>query len=144
MQALRWIVLIVISCWLMASCLLGLRADEPNPIGVQWRLTGMERDGHALALVAGSRITLMIDADGRARGNASINSYFGTAVVHADGAIAWPGAFGSTRMAGSPERMDEEMSYLDALPHTVRWRLDGGDLVLESADGRTRLTFSAR
>jgi len=144
MRVLRWVVLIVLSCWLMASCLLGVRADESNPIAAQWRLIGMERDGHAVPLLAASRITLMIDADGHARGNASINSYFGTAVVHADGALAWSGPFGSTRMAGPPELMDQEMSYLDALPRTVRWRLDGGDLILESANGSTRLTFSAR
>ena len=79
---------------------------------------------------------------GRAGGAASINSYFGTANVHADGAIAWPAPFGSTRMAGPPELMDQEAAYLEALARTERWRLDGAGLVLESADGRTRLTFS--
>ena len=138
----RWIVLIVASCWLMASCLLGVRADAPSPIGAQWQLTGMERDGQVVALVPGSTITLKLDANGRAGGAASINSYFGTANVHADGAIAWPAPFGSTRMAGPPELMDQEAAYLEALARTERWRLDGAGLVLESADGRTRLTFS--
>jgi heat shock protein HslJ len=104
-----------------------------------WTLTGWAgADGAALTT---SGVTLRLGADGRASGRGPVNSYFGNVRIAADGAVAWAGGFGSTRMAGPPERMQLETRYFADLAKTNRAALADGKLVL-TGEGKLRLEFA--
>jgi heat shock protein HslJ len=91
--------------------------------------------------VAASGVTLRFGADGRASGRAPVNSYFGNVKIAADGVVAWAGGFGSTRMAGPPERMQLETRYLAELAKTSKATLTEGKLLL-TGEGRLRFEFA--
>jgi len=108
---------------------------------VEWRLTVLERDGKPIALPPGSGATLKLATDGRLSGRAPINGYFGAATLGKDGSLAWSGPMGSTQMAGPPERMEAEHAYFRILQEATRWRVEQGELILETADGSARARF---
>jgi heat shock protein HslJ len=47
-------------------------------------------------------------------------------------------------MAGPPELMRQEAAFLEALQTASRLRIEEGKLLLENANGGTRLTFEQR
>jgi heat shock protein HslJ len=108
---------------------------------VEWTLVRMEWDGTSLEPRPGSKATLRVQSDGRVGGTASVNRYFGTLAVSADGSLRWAGPVGRTQMAGPDDLMAQERAFLSALARTSRWRADGAGLVLESTDGKVRLLF---
>jgi heat shock protein HslJ len=108
---------------------------------VEWHLVRMHADGVSAALRPASHVTLRIAGDGTASGSASVNRYRGTVTPTPDGVLRWGGPLRSTQMAGAPELMEQERAFLAALLRTSRWRLDGDELALESADGSVRLLF---
>jgi len=55
--------------------------------GPDWRLLRWDADGSHVPLVNGSEITLVIAADGKVGGNASINRYTGTMSIDKDGKV---------------------------------------------------------
>jgi len=57
------------------------------------------------------------------------------------GRVQWPGPFGSTRMAGSPQQMEQEDAFLKALPRTEWLSKAGSNLNAVSEDGKTKLVF---
>jgi heat shock protein HslJ len=123
-----------------------------EPVGPEEALSGMY--GQALTLTrlvlgsaevklpAGSRVTIVLGADGRVSGNSGINYYAGAYKLLQQGGIAFPGPFISTQMAGPPELMDLEDKFLAALAAVERIRPSNGGLALENAGGTAVLEFS--
>jgi heat shock protein HslJ/uncharacterized protein YecT (DUF1311 family) len=110
--------------------------------GHEWRLVGLVVAGTLTPIVSGSAITIRFADNGLAGGAASLNRYQGGYRLGADGALAWVGpGFAATRMAGPPDLMQQEAVFLEALQAASRLRIEEGALLLESANGGTRLTF---
>ncbi len=122
---------------------------EPSPRDVvaavrghEWRLVGLVVAGTPTPIVPGSAITIRFDDNGLARGAASLNRYQRGYRLGPDGALGWVGpGFAATRMAGPPDLMRQEAAFLEALQTASRLRIEEGKLLLESANGGTRLTF---
>lgn len=109
--------------------------------GMQWILKQMTVDGEAFELT-GEMPFVQFNADeNKITGFASINRFFGSVKIDGEGHVQWPGPFGSTRMAGSPEQMKQEDAFLKALPQTERLSTAGINLYAATADGKTELVF---
>ena len=120
-------------------------ADYPAPIRgtAEWRLTDWIVNGVQRQLVADSNVTIAFDPSGKFSGNASINAFSGIFRFDPEGRLQWPRAgFTLTRMAGPPGLMAQERAFLDSLRRTVHHHVDGQQLVLESANGKTILKFA--
>lgn len=110
-------------------------------VGVQWILQQMIIDGKVFDL-AGEKPFIQFNSDeNKVTGFASVNRFFGSVEIDKVGRIQWPGPFGSTRMAGSPEQMKQEDTFLKALPQTEQLSKAGINLYAASGDGRTKLVF---
>jgi heat shock protein HslJ len=79
-------------------------------------------------------------ADGTVSGSAGCNRYTASYTVDGDALEIGPAA--STNMACPPPADRVEREYLAALERVAAWQLDGGELVLDDADGKERLRFS--
>ena len=109
--------------------------------GVQWILQQMTIDGEAFEL-AGEKPFIQFDADeNKVTGFASLNRFFGSFKIDEAGRVQWPGPFGSTRMAGSPQQMEQEDAFLKALPRTEWLSKAESNLHAISEDGKTKLVF---
>ena len=109
--------------------------------GMQWMLAQMTVDGKVFEL-AGEKPFIQFDVnENKVTGFASVNRFFGSVKIDGEGRLQWPGPFGSTRMAGSPEQMKQEDAFLKALPKTERMSKSGIRLYFVSADEKTQLVF---
>lgn len=109
---------------------------------VEWRLASWLADGLERSLVPDSSVTISFDPSGKLSGNASVNRFNGQYRFNADGDLEWPRAgFALTRMSGPTELMRQERAFLTALRRTRHYRVEGEQLVLESADSSVVLTF---
>jgi heat shock protein HslJ len=109
--------------------------------GAQWILQQMIIDGKAITLV-GERPYIQFDAnESKVTGFASVNRFFGSVKIDKAGRVQWPGPFGATRMAGSPEQMKQEDTFLKSLPKTNRLSTSGINLYAASEDGQIKLIF---
>ena len=91
--------------------------------------------GTLVSLPVDAGITLRITGPGKVAGSSAVNRYLGVTPGPA-GAIHWT-PFGSTRMAGPPERMQLEDQFLKALESTTRADVTHG-IVLQTSDASTR------
>jgi heat shock protein HslJ len=72
-----------------------------------------------------------------------VNLYFGSFETLPGDGIRWHRAgIGSTMMAGPLELMELERVYFSALMESGRLSLEGGGMIMQSADGRTQLKFA--
>lgn len=118
-----------------------ITADNLSTItSKQWVLASMTTDGKDYAL-EDQVPTMTISAVGKIAGSASINKYFGTVEVDGKGNVKWPAPFGTTRMAGPENLMNQEIAFLAAIPKTEQISLKGATLTLSSKDGQTALVF---
>ena len=118
------------------------QASSGTQRGVEWRLVTWLADGLERALVPDSSVTISFDPSGKLSGNASVNRFNGQYRFNADGDLEWPRAgFALTRMSGPPELMRQERAFLTALRRTRHYRVEGEQLILESADSSVVLTF---
>ena len=108
--------------------------------GMQWTLRKMTIDGQQYKL-ADERPFIKFENDGKLSGFASINRFFGSMQIDNQGAVKWTAPFGSTKMAGPPELMQQEDSFLDALQKTERLSTERIYLYLQNSDGRTELVL---
>ena len=109
--------------------------------GMQWILQQMTIDGEAFELV-GEKPFIQFNADeNKVIGFASVNRFFGSVKIDEKGRFEWPGPFGSTRMAGPPQQMKQENTFLKALPQTEWLSKTGSNLYAVSDDGQTTLVF---
>ncbi len=120
-------------------------ASERNRIhAAVWRLKGMTIAGENVPLIDNSEISISIDPYGKFSGLATINLFFGTLQFHDDGTIGWPPPFGSTKMAGPQNMMEQEDRFLNALPLAEFLYFRGGKLWMESSDGSAVLVFGEK
>ena len=78
--------------------------------------------------------------EGRAGGKAPVNRYFGMCTEEPDGGLAL-GPFGMTMMAGPPEAMAAETSYVRLLEQVRGFALGEDRLVLLDADSVELVVF---
>ncbi|MBN8247281.1 MAG: META domain-containing protein [Verrucomicrobia bacterium] len=97
-------------------------------------------DGTAAKLPPDAGITFRITGPGKVAGRAAVNRYFGGYTLVGPGAVTWT-PFGSTRMAGPPERMILENQFLQTLPKTTQADTTANGLIFQSADGRNVVEF---
>jgi len=112
--------------------------------GVQWRLTQVLFDGSATSLEFSpdSPATIRFEASGSAAGRGPINHFTGRYEATPDGRISWSDAgVQSTMMAGPPEAMEQEDMFFQILGQIYRYRISGSQLILETEDSNSSLTF---
>jgi heat shock protein HslJ len=109
-------------------------------VDVQWMLEEMTIDGDKFQLT-GERPLVKFERDGKVSGFASVNRFFGSMQIDDAGKVKWSNAFGSTRMAGPPERMEQESVFLEMLAKTDQLSIKGERLYAQSPEGRTKLVF---
>jgi heat shock protein HslJ len=97
--------------------------------------------GSAEVTLPDATITLTLGADGRVSGRAPVNSYFGAYKRLGNGGIEMSGPFGTTRMAGPPELMQSEDTFLRALAGVERIRPSADGVTLENASKNIVLDF---
>ena len=111
--------------------------------GVQWQLQSWRVDGAERALVPGSQIEVSFDPGGKVAGNGSVNRFSGDFRFDQNGRLVWPASgFAVTKMAGPPDLMQQERMFLQTLRRMRDFRSEGPQLILESASGKTVLTFA--
>lgn len=86
-----------------------------NLQGKKLVLARMITGGKQTALPPNPQITLLLTADGQASGNSGVNSYSGSYKLLPQDGIDFSKGFATTRMAGPPELMDLENSFLNSL-----------------------------
>lgn len=111
--------------------------------GSEWRLVKWIANGAEKAIAPDSNVTIAFDPSGKIAGSASVNRYSGSYRFDVDGRLRWPpGGFALTRMAGPPALMTQERAFLDSLKRTSLYKIEGSQLVLESANESVVLTFT--
>ena len=107
-----------------------LPPERPGPLlDTAWQVTSIGGD----PVRADTEVTLSIAADLRAGGNGGCNNYFTEAGF--EGPPLTFGPIAGTRMACSPEIMDQEAALFAALEATVDYELSGDALKLFDAAG---------
>jgi heat shock protein HslJ len=104
-------------------------------------LKRMIAGGREAPLPAGAEITLVLTESGRIAGRATVNWYFGAFRQTPNGGFEAGQALGSTRMAGPPEFMQAETTYLRALAAAERMRPNADGLTLENTAKTVVLDF---
>jgi len=128
------------------------KVSQPKPqpdstgalTGVEWHLTQMVFDGAATSLGPGtdSPASIRFDASGQAAGRGPVNHFSGRYTSSADGRISWSDAgLQTTSMAGPPEAMEKEDLFFQILGQIYRFRISGAQLILETEDANSSLTF---
>ena len=108
----------------------------------QWVLTRIVEGEDVLLAPEKPNVTITFFPDGKVAGGAPINRYFGTYQLDDDGRVHWPGpGFGSTRMAGPPELMDQEQLYFRSLRKATRILKTAEGIHLADDDGSLVLVF---
>ena len=118
----------------------GLRALT----GVEWRLTRIVLDGAETGLEpsAATQVSIRFDGAGRAWGRGPVNRFAGRYSADADGSMSWGDAgLEVTSMAGPPEAMEREDLFFQILGQVSRYRVSGSQLILETDDQNSSLTF---
>lgn len=100
----------------------------------RWTVTSVHRADALRSPTIGAEPYLEFAADGTVSGFAGVNEVSGQARL--DGDRLHLGPLRTTRMAGSPERMDEEREFLAALERVAVVQLDGEVLHLTDPDGQ--------
>jgi heat shock protein HslJ len=109
----------------------------------QWELKSITLDSRDSVMDLEAKMTLAFGADGKVTGYAAVNQFNGLYSFSPDGKLSWPGAgLITTRKAGPPELMEQERTYLRALPQTDRAILKGRALLLQNDGESTVLTFA--
>jgi heat shock protein HslJ len=151
---LFWVYALVVGCLLFVGCNenngggqaavdTGTQITSENferIVGMQWILKEMVVDGQAYALT-GEMPFVKFEAGGSFNGHASVNRFFGSVAIYGAGKFVWPNAFGTTRMAGPVELMNQESAFLATLPKTEKASLEKIFLTFESLDGKSKLVF---
>jgi heat shock protein HslJ/uncharacterized protein YecT (DUF1311 family) len=112
--------------------------------GVQWRLTQVIFDGAVTSLEFNpdSPVNIRFEASGSVAGRGPINRFTGRYEAAPDGRISWGGAgLQTTMMAGPPEAMEREDMFFQILGQVYRYRISGSQLILETEDQNSSLTF---
>ena len=111
-------------------------------VGAPFTLTSLAVKTQKIALPATRRPTIQFAEKNRVSGSAGVNLYAVEGAVSGKDDLSWSGPAAATKMAGPPEAMALEDSFLEALQAVTRIELRDGQLRLTSADGTTRMEFN--
>jgi heat shock protein HslJ len=112
--------------------------------GAEWHLTRVIFDGaeSGLGYSSASPVTIHFDKSGWVTGRGPINRFSGRARSSGDGRLSWTEAgLQTTQMAGAPEAMEQEDLLFQILGQVSHYRVSGSQLVLETEDSNSSLTF---
>ncbi len=110
--------------------------------GTTWRLRALAGETVVLQQPPGRAIELQLSAENlRLAGSGGCNRLMGGFSLK--GETIRLSQLASTRMACSPEVMDLERRYIEALALVRRWSIDKRSLLLQDASGKTLLLFQA-
>ena len=112
-----------------------------NFLGTKLVLARLTTGGKETPLPANPQITLLVTADGRVSGNSGVNSYIGSYKLLPQDGIEFSKAFATTKMAGSPELMDLEVSFLQAISAVEKIHLRAGAMTLQNKTRTVVLQF---
>ena len=107
---------------------------------MQWILQKMTIDGKEYKL-SEKKPFIKFENDGKVSGFASVNRFFGSTKIDNEGRITWTTPLGSTRMAGPPELMDQEKSFINALQTADELIVEKIHLYIQTSDAQTELAF---
>ncbi|KAF1077256.1 META domain-containing protein [Methanogenium sp. MK-MG] len=117
----------------------------PEPLtGTTWELTSYNNGNETIvSVIAGTKVTLILDEDSGISGSAGCNNYF--ASYETDGNALSFGPVGATKMfCDEPEgTMDQEGTYLKLLDTAAGYVIEGDCLTLQDSSDETILTFTA-
>lgn len=116
---------------------------ESDPLaGTRWEVVNFNNGSALVSLIDGTRITIEFGQDSRVTGNSGCNTYF--APYQVDGSsitIGQPG--GSQQLCSEPEGiMEQEAEFLNALPTSATFRIDGNMLEMSTAGGQIAIIAS--
>lgn len=114
-------------------------AEQPRIAGAVFTLQALRWQGKRIDLPATRRPTIQFDDSGKISGLAGVNRFTGEAVFTGNHSFALRGPIALTKMAGPPEAMALEESFLQALQSVTRMEMVSGTLRLTSADGAVSL-----
>ena len=109
-------------------------------VGMQWVLHKITVNGGECDL-AGDRPYIEFGNGGKISGFTSVNRCSGSMQLDDQGRVLWS-PFASTKMAGPPELMKQESTFLETLPRVRRLSLEGIHLQAQSEDEQVKLLFS--
>jgi heat shock protein HslJ len=118
-----------------------LRFRTASPVG-SWQATAFLRDGSVSSPLAGTEITASFAESGALSGSSGCNGYTSSFTTDR-GAIEIAQPAGTKKFCSEPAGiMEQEAAYLAALPHAVRYEVDGSSLRLLTAEGTVVAGFS--
>lgn len=106
----------------------------------RWEVRSVHRRDALISPTIGSEPFLEFGADGSVSGSAGVNQLSGQARL--DGDRLHLGPLRTTRMAGTPEQMDEEGEFLAALERVAIARVEGDQLELTDPDGQVEVILA--
>jgi heat shock protein HslJ len=115
---------------------------EPALSPNTWSATGVNNGkGGVSSLLAGSKVVVRFDEDGRISGNSGCNRFQGSYEINGESLNVGPLA--STRkMCASPEGiMEQEANVLQALEKASTFKMDGSSLELRDDSGALQIKF---
>jgi heat shock protein HslJ len=113
----------------------GTPVDTASLEGTMWTLESFVQGETVTSLIAGTTITLQLDA-GRMTGSAGCNNYGGSYTLE-DGELTVNELVWTEMACMDPEGvMEQEERYLSILNNATRLELEGGQLTLRTPDGR--------
>ena len=114
--------------------------------GTAWTLVAFETADGVVPAVTGAPATLEFSAEdeqpGTVSGSGGCNRYFASYTGSGDRLSI--GRAGSTRMMCSPEQMEQEERFFQALQSVEGYQLQGGELVMTYAGGTLRFAPARR
>ncbi|MDX2080338.1 MAG: META domain-containing protein [Terrimicrobiaceae bacterium] len=131
------------STWLCVFCLAAIvpamAAPEPRLVGSKWTVTAIRAE----PVKTEPPPTLDFEAGPAVAGSTGVNRFGGACTIEGD-RLTFE-RFRTTRRAGSPEAMDIERAFLDALSASATFRIDpDGHLILLGPDGAPLLKAAPR
>jgi len=108
--------------------------------GMPWTLKAMIIHGNEYPL-SEQRPFITFENNGRLSGFASVNRIFGALQIDHNGAVKWTTPLGSTKMAGPPESMNQESTFLSILKQTKTLTLKDMSLHTQTPNPETKLVF---
>ncbi len=144
----RWRVVLPLFALLVPGLAFGQEAADPlleQLRGTTYRLTSVAVGDQALQLPAKPVITIRFEENGKVNGRSTVNLYFGSLQLSAEGTITWGSAgFAVTRRSGPGTLMELESLFLQALERTTKLSLEGTTLTFSSADPAISMIFEAQ
>jgi heat shock protein HslJ len=118
-----------------------MRSELSKLQEMELRLVRFVMDGKGIAIPAGVTITLTFRERGQLSGRSAVNNYAGVFTVMPDGKITIQ-LTTATQMGGSPELIELEREYFEALPRVTEITIRSDRIILENQ--KTLLEFASR